>query len=196
MKSIIYWHPAIYTLIMKFLYKENFYDRYRIIVDHIPRGADVIDVCCGDCYIYLHFLKEKNVNYLGLDINKIFVNAAKRKGVRADQFDLAKDQLPQVDYILMQASMYHFIPYEDRIMQKILNSASKRAIIAEPAINISSSENFFIRNMSRILTGTGTDHSNERFDKKRLLDFFNKHKATGIFEIEGGRDIIGVFDRR
>jgi len=80
-------------------------------------------------------------------------------------------------------------------MGKILNSASKRTVIAEPVINLSSSNHFFIRHISRILTAAGNDHSNEKFGKERLLVFFNKHKATAIFEIKGGRDIIGIFDK-
>jgi ubiquinone/menaquinone biosynthesis C-methylase UbiE len=58
------------------------------IADLIPCEAKVVDVCCGDCYIYLNFLKKKNVKYLGLDINQAFVNAAKRKGISVELFDL------------------------------------------------------------------------------------------------------------
>lgn len=132
MKSIIYRHPAIYTLAMKLPYKNNFHERYRAIADLIPAGAEIIDVCCGDCYIYFNFLKDKNVKYLGLDINRTFVSAVVKKGARAVQFDLYRDRLPRSDYFLMQASMYHFIPDQGVVMQKVLDSASKRAIISEP----------------------------------------------------------------
>ena len=122
MKSIIYWHPAIYTLAMRFLYRKYFRERYRKIVDLIPAEAEIIDICCGDCYIYFHYLNDKNVKYLGLDINKTFINAAIKKGARAEQFDILKDHLPHSDYILMLASMYHFIPMQDYVIQKILNA--------------------------------------------------------------------------
>jgi hypothetical protein len=126
---------------MKFLYGNNFHERYRTIADLVPNGAEIIDICCGDCYIYFNFLKDKNVKYLGLDINRTFINAARRKGVRAEQFNLLKDRLPRSDYILMQSSLYHFIPDQGMFVQKILDAAKKRAIISEPVINLSSSEN-------------------------------------------------------
>ena len=180
---------------MRFLYKNNFRERYKIIFDLIPRGAEIIDVCCGDCYIYYNFLKDKNVEYFALDINEIFVKAAKRGGVRAERFDLLKDQLPRSDYILMQASMYHFIPNQDEIIQKILNSTKKRAIISESVVNLSASKNLLVSKISKILTNPGTEHSTERFNKESLLNFFNKYNVTSIHKIKGGRDIIGVFDK-
>lgn len=195
MKSIIYWHPAIYTLVMKLLYKEKFYERYRTVADLIPEGADIIDVCCGDCYIYFNFLQNKHVTYRGLDMNRTFIHAARKKGVRAEQFDLMKDRLPRSDYILMQASLYHFIPYQDLVMQKILDAALTRAIISEPIINLSSSENMLIRSISKALTRAGSHHSNERLNRETLMTLFERFRVTSVHEMNGGREIIGVFDK-
>jgi SAM-dependent methyltransferase len=177
------------------LYKKNFHERYSIIAGLIPERAEIIDVCCGDCYIYFNYLKNKNVKYLGLDINKTFITVAKKKGVRAEQFDLLNDELPLSDYIIMMGSMYHFIPHQDSVLQKILNSARKKAIISESVMNLSSSKNILIRKISKILTYAGTKHSNERFNKESLLEFFNKYNVMDIYEIKGGRDVIGIFDK-
>jgi len=90
MKSITYWHPFIYSLLMQLSYKKYYLDRYKVVSDLIESNSSILDICCGDCKIY-DFLKVKNVNYVGIDFNKAFVKAAQNKGIRAYRLDIIKD---------------------------------------------------------------------------------------------------------
>ena len=130
--------------------------------------------------------------------NPIFINAARRKGINAVVFDVAKDVLPKGEYIIMQGGLCHFIPNEEDIANKLFEAALKKVIIAEPIRNLATSRNFLISYLAKRFSDPGTGGGFERFDKKSLLEFFDKYKdrLEEYFEIEGGRDMVGIFKAR
>lgn len=194
--SYIYRHPFIYQLAMRLLYGKNFYSRYKAIAEIIPEDSTVIDVCCGDCYLYRNYLKRKNINYLGLDINPIFVNKAKEKGINARVFDLHRDELPTAPYIILQASLYQFIPEHKKIIEKLLYSASKNLIIAEPIRNLSDSKCKLISYFAKKAANPGTGDMEKRFNEKSLTEVFYQYgkQLKTRFKIDGGREMIGIFE--
>ena len=73
MKSVTYWHPVIYKILMKVLFKRNYKRRYLEIANLIENNSSVIDICCGDAQLY-SFLKNKKIKYTGIDFNNTFLN--------------------------------------------------------------------------------------------------------------------------
>lgn len=174
MKSITYLHPLIYSSLMKWSYKGNYKKRYEVLADLIEPGTSLVDVCCGDCQIY-DFIKDKNIDYLGLDFNPTFVRLANKKGIQSRQFNVYKDEMPQADTILMQASLYQFIPQHHFVLNKCLNAAKKSLIVSEAIQNHASSKSKVIRFLAQKLNNPGDGPKRDRFDamtfQQALLPF-------------------------
>jgi hypothetical protein len=194
-KSLIYSNQLIYHLLMRVLYGLNFKDRYRAIAEIVPNEASVVEVCCGDCYLYRKYLKFKNIDYLGLDINPIFIHFATQKHINAMLFDLNKGVLPKADIVILQAGLYQFIPKHKEIVDKLLSAALQTLIIAEPIKNLSESQNPIISFIAKRAANPGTGHAEMRFNEKTIMEFFKSYgdHTEKIFKIEGGREIVGIF---
>ncbi len=194
--SFIYSNQNVYQLVMRLLYGQNFRARYEALAAEIPPGAQVVDLCAGDAYLYRHFLRQKGVNYLGLELSPQFVAAGKSQGVPMREFNVWQDEIPTADFVLMQASLYQFLPQAETVVHKMLNAARSKVIIAEPIRNLSEEDSWLGR-MSRIMTKPRTEdeaYSGARFNEVSLRKLF---KACAAFEreflIPGGRELVGVF---
>lgn len=190
--GFMYWYPALYGSIVRCVYGKNFYSRYKVISDILPEHASVVDVCCGDCYIST-FAKKKNIDYLGLDINPEFVKYALKRGINARVFNIKEDIVPRADYVIMQGSLYHFIPEHRPVIEKLFSSADKAVIISESAENIASSKNPIVSFFADLATSVDGKIFSHRFTKQELLYLFNMHNVSMVKEIQGGRDLVGVF---
>src|SRR5262245_17726938 len=121
-------------------YGRHYGERYRAIAELIPAGASVLDLCCGPGILYQRYLKRKPVSYTGLDINEKFVRHVFRHGGVGKVHNLwSDDPLPQADYVVMQASLYHFLPNAGPIVSRMVAAARAAVIIAEPIRNLSNS---------------------------------------------------------
>jgi hypothetical protein len=175
---------------MRLLYGRRFNDRYRAVAAAVPAGCSVVDVCCGDAYLYRHFLSQKAVIYQGLDINATFVRWLLQRGISARQFDARRDPIPQADVVLMLSALYQFIPDEEKILSKMVAAARRFVILAEPVQNLSASPHPVLAWLGRRLTNPGTGAAPDRLDADRLRQLVNPY-TTDIFEpIAGGRDIL------
>ena len=163
MKSITYWHRLIYTSLMRLTYGRKFKRRYEVLNGLLERDHSLLELCSGDCYLYLNFLIQKGIRYTGVDINKSFVNYARRNSVNVEILNVLYDEIPEEDTILMHASLYQFIPNEKRIIDKIIAAAKEKVIIAEPVMNRSHSANKFTRILSAFLSNPGTKRAKKRF---------------------------------
>src|SRR5215472_2386614 len=109
--SIIYQSSFGYEVAMLALYRKNYGARYQAIADLIPPGASVLELCCGPGVLYRRYLCQKGIQYKGLDINPKFIRYLTKRGVAAELWDLRSDRaLPRAEYVVMQASLYHFLP--------------------------------------------------------------------------------------
>jgi hypothetical protein len=187
----------VYTAVVRLLFNRHFVERYRAISDRIPAGAEVVDVCAGDCYLYRRFLKEKHVRYIGLDLSSPFVKWACGRGIRALQFDLWKNEIPEADYVVMQSSLYQFIPREKWVIAKLLKAARKTAVVSEPVRNLSSSNIRWVADLSRILTrpmGGASSYRGQRFNPSSLSELFHSFpEFQKSCLIPGGREMLGIF---
>jgi trans-aconitate methyltransferase len=161
----------------------------------VPSGAQVIDVCAGDGYLYLKYLRAKRVTYLALDASPQMVAWAQRQNISAQLFDVWRDELPTGDCVIMQASLYQFLPRADRIIAKLLAAARDRVIITEPIRNIAASNNPLLAWIGRRTTiPAGEAYTAQRFNPSTLRAVFQSFEAFDRSALlPGGREMIGIF---
>ena len=196
--SLIYRNRTLYELAMLALYGRYYSARYEAIADLIPRGADVLDLCCGPATLYHRYLKQKNVTYRGLDINHHFVTDLVRRGISAEQWDLRDDRpLPRAGYVIMQASLYHFLPDAERVLERMLVAAGNQVIVAEPIKNLSSSKVPLVAYLSQRLTDSGAGAQANRFVEQTLDELAQLHGDLihRSFLVPGGREKVYVFEK-
>jgi hypothetical protein len=175
-QSPIYWHPAFYNKAMRLAYGSKFETRYKHLEKYIPENCELLELCMGDAFFYQHYLQKKNINYKCADINPVFVKAAKRKGLDAQLLDVYSDPIPKADYILMQASLYHFIPDEKQIINKLLDACSKSLIISENVENLSNESSKLKSHLGTYLSKAKTGQSKIKFTRETLAKSFSAHK--------------------
>ena len=193
--SLLYKSHTIYSVLIKILYGKYFFNRYRDLRSYIPIGNTVLDVCSGDCNLYHFAIKGRN-QYTGVDIN--ISKLKKNKNVNQKQLDIINDPIPKADIIILQGSLYQFLPNQKLVIDKLLFNAKKKVIISEPIINIANSENIFIAFIAKYTVNPGTGHKTKRFTKKSL-DYFIQSNYNKIIEsrflIAGGRDLVYILNK-
>jgi hypothetical protein len=198
-QSRIYSNRLLYHLIMRLLYGRHFEARYAAIAAEITAGAgqSVVDVCAGDAYLYLKYLRSKPVQYLGLDFSPQMVRWAQQHGASMRVFDVWREEVPAGDVVVMQASLYQFLPHAEPIVRKLLAAARRTVIIAEPIRNVSASGNPLLSILGRRMTVPASEahtYSGGRFNQGTLTTLFQSFEA---FEraviLPGGREMMGIF---
>lgn len=195
--SLIYKSAEIYELAMLLLYGRHYPSRYRAIAELISSGSSVLDLCCGPALLYQRYLRKKSVQYTGLDINPKFIDRLSKQGGWGKVWDLRKeDPLPSADYVIMQASLYHFLPDASAIVNRMLQAAKKQVIIAEPIRNLATSNSRLISLLGRLFTNPGSGEQHLRFDEASLAAFFSAYSSHIIrsYTIAGGREKVYVLD--
>lgn len=177
-------------------YARHYGERYRAISDLIPAGVSVLDVCCGPGVLYQRYLRPKSVSYTGLDLNEKFVRSVISYGAQARVHDLCSDDpLPEADYVVMQASLYHFLPDPGPILSRMTAAARSAVIIAEPIRNLSNSTLRPLSWLARNITNPGNGASPQRFTETTLTELFSRLDLaeSKTFLIAGGRERVYVF---
>jgi hypothetical protein len=199
MASVIYRSPLLYHFVMRALHGRHFRDRYLAVSAEVPDGAEVVELCAGDAWLYRHYLKPKNVKYLGLDNSPQFVQAAKAEGLDIRIHDAFKDPVPTADVIIMQASLHLFHEDVKSVVGRMLDAARQKVIIAEPIRNMSDSPNPLAAWIGRKMTtphGSGANHTHrynpETF--KALMTSFPE--CERVFFEKGEREMVAVLKGR
>lgn len=197
MTSLVYRSAGLYELAMVLLYGRHYASRYSAIAELIPNGSSVLDLCCGPAFLYQRYLRARSIQYTGLDLNAKFIDRLVRRGGRGKLWDLRSDEpLPAADYVIMQASLYHFLPDALPIVNRMLQAAHKRVIISEPIRNLATSNSRLLALLGRLFTNPGSGEQHLRFDEASLTDFFSAYSAQIVqsFTIAGGREKVYVLD--
>ena len=197
--SLIYRSASVYELAMMLLYGRHYSSRYRAIADLIPNGSSVLDLCCGPAHLYHRYLRAKSVRYTGLDINAKFIARLTRRGGSGRVWDLRSEEpLPSADYVIMQASLYHFLPDASQVVERMLRAARKRVIIAEPIRNLATSNSRLLSLLGRLFTNPGVGEHSLRFTEASLTNFFSGYasRVDESFTIAGGREQVYVLNTR
>ncbi len=104
------------------------------------------------------------------------------------------EPLPHADYVIMQASLYHFLPDARSIVERMLEAANIQVIIAEPIRNLASSDNRLVALAAKYLTNPGSGAQPSRFTEAsldRLFEFY-RERIERTFLIPGGREKVFV----
>ena len=173
---------------MRVRYGRHYADRMRAVANEVPHGASVLELCCGPGALYTRCLEPRVGSYVGLDRNPAFVKRLKRRGVDAHVADLTRSdpRLPDAEVVIMQASLYHFLPRPEPLLDRMLAAASDRVIVSEPLNHRSSN-------------GRRGDHAAvpeaaRRFTATALDALFDRYRARVIKAalIPGGREKLYV----
>lgn len=194
-ESFIYKSSFVYELAMLLLYGRHYPSRYRAIAELIPPGSSVLDLCCGPALLYHRYLRAKSVQYTGLDINAKFIEELIRRGGQGRVWDLRSDEpLPAADYVIMQASLYHFLPDASKVVNRMVQTARKQVIIAEPIRNLTTSNSGLLSWLGRLLTNPGSGEQSLRFTESSLSTFFSGYGSRVVqsFAIAGSREKVYV----
>jgi hypothetical protein len=175
-QSPIYWHPVFYNRAMRLAYGSKFETRYKHLERYIPENCELLELCMGDAFFYQHYLQKKNITYKCADINPVFVRSARKKGIDAQLLDVYSDPIPKADYILMQASLYHFIPDEKKIIEKLLDACNKAVIISENVENLSNASSKIRADLGTYLSKAKSGQSRIKFTRKTLRESLSDHK--------------------
>jgi hypothetical protein len=189
-----YWHPVLYRLLMTGLYGRHFSARYEAVAEKIPAGASVLDAACGDCLLW-EFLAGKGVSYTGLDLNERFLGRAARRGIRVVAADLRAGGLPRADFVVLQGSLYQFIPEHRAVIDSLLGAAGTALILSEPVRNIALEGGRFGSVLADWATRVRGQSYPSRFSRAEFVALLREHGASSIEEIPGGRDVVGVIPK-
>jgi hypothetical protein len=190
-RGLIYRSAFGYELAMAILYGRHYSSRYRAIAELIRPDSTVLDLCCGPAVLYHRYLSRKPVDYTGIDLNPGFIKTLIDCGAHGQVKDLRRDEpLPGADYVIMQASLYHFLPDPVPMLVRMLAAANEAVIIAEPIRNLANSEVPLVRSLIGLLTDPGIGVQPLRFTE-HLLDetlMASDPRSTESFLICGGRE--------
>ena len=198
--SLVYRSARGYELVMRILYGRHYGARLRAVADQVPPGRSVLELCPGPGALYERHLHDRVSVYTGADVNPGFVARLRRLGAEAIELDLTgPEPLPVADVVIMQASLYHFLPGAEIVLERMLAAARERVIIAEPIRNLSSSRVPSLAALGRRGTDPGGAAGHEqRFDEAALDRLMAPYAAATVtaFTIPGGREKVFVLDPR
>ena len=194
--SLIYRSSVGYELLMRVLYGRHYGDRMRLVAAEVPDGASVLELCCGPGTLYLRHLQGRVNGYVGIDVNARFVEQLNRRGVAANRLDLAAgdEPLPAADAVILQASLYHFLPAPERILDRMLVAARDQVIVSEPVRNLASSDLPIVSRIGRRAADPGVGGYDRRFTEETLADLMARYgeRVLKSFLIPGGRERVYV----
>ncbi len=198
--SLVYRSALGYELVMRALYGRHYGDRLRAVAAEIPDGASVLELCCGPGTLYTRFLEGRVQRYVALDVNDRFVAALARRGIDARVADLTRsdEPLPEAEIVVMQASLYHFLPHAGRIIDRMLEAARQRVIVSEPVRNLASSANPVLGLIGRRAADPGVGGGEGRFTEQTLDELMERYgeRIVKTFAIPGGRERVYVLSAR
>ena len=194
--SLVYRSAAGYELLMRVLYGGHYSERMRAVADQVPDGASVLELCCGPGTMYLRHLRGRAGSYVGIDVNQRFVERLRRRGAAARRLDLTVDDtaLPSADVVILQASLYHFLPDAEGILDRMLAAAGEKVIVSEPVRNLASSRLPLVGRIGRRAADPGVGGHAQRFTEASLGDLMGRYRERVLrsFPIPGGREVVYV----
>jgi hypothetical protein len=195
-ESLIYRSAWGYGLTMRVLYGRYYGARDAAVAAHVPDGASVLELCCGPARMYLRELRGRTRSYVGLDANAGFVERLRRRGVDARRADVATADLPRADVVVMQASLYHFLPPEQAaaMIERMRAAALQRVVISEPVRNLASSRLGVVARIAAGGTATTEGAQAGRFDADSLRALMDGFGAAVVHAgpAPGGREHVYV----
>jgi SAM-dependent methyltransferase len=193
-ESLIYRSAVGYGLAMRVLYGRYYGTRDAAVAAHVPDGASVLELCCGPARLYRNELRGRVGCYIAIDANAGFVERLRRRGVDARLADVATADLPVADVVLMQASLYHFLPDAEAIVRRMLAAARERVVISEPVRNLAQSRVAVVARLASAGAATAGGAHPQRFDEASLAALMRRFAGAVLTSqpAPGGRERVYV----
>jgi len=167
-ESLVYRSAWGYGLAMRVLYGRYYAARDAALAAHVPEGASVLELCCGPARLYEHELRGRIGSYVALDASERFVARLRKRGIDARQADVATAELPVADVVVIQASLYHFLPDAEAIVARMRAAARGSVIVSEPVRNLASSRLGIVARLGAGAAATAGGAHAQRFDAASL----------------------------
>ena len=180
-ESLVYRSAWGYGLAMRVLYGRYYAARDAAVAAHIPDGASVLELCCGPARLYLRELRGRIGPYVALDASAVFVDRLRRRGVDARVADVATTPLPVADIVVMQASLYQFLPDADAMLRRMRAAAKRSVIVAEPVRNLASSRLAVVARLGAGGAATAQGAQPQRFDAGSLRALMARFGDAVVF---------------
>jgi SAM-dependent methyltransferase len=179
---------------MRVLYGRYYAARDAAVAVHIPDGASVLELCCGPGRLYLRELRGRIGSYVALDASARFVERLRRRGVDARRADVATADLPAADVVVMQASLYQFLPDAEALVRRMRAAAGTAVIVSEPVRNLASSRLGVVARLAAGGAATADGAQAQRFDAASLQALMAPFGDAVLFQgpVPGGREHVYV----
>ena len=188
-----YAHPWTYGAIMRVLHWGDFEERYAVVSRHVPPGASVVDLCCGDAALASRLSQAKS--YVGLDANEGFVRHGQRRGVDTRLWDAHRDPIPDADVVVIQSSLYQFHPEDGALLSRALTAARMRLVVAEPITNWLTHGRPWQKFLARRMTRVGGRKFDFRHDEATLAALVRTLPSRHVEMKRAGRDLVIAIDK-
>lgn len=191
MASPVYASPVLLELIMRAKYGKDYLPRLKRVADEIPPGSTVVDLACGGCEIYRHFLRDKPVDYLGIEINEKMARTMKNKGFNVLQGDVRNFVIPRCDVIIFLAGLYQMPDQAESILNRCKEKA-KKVILLEPVENLAKNSSTTLSSFAGWVTDFGEGPVTFRYSEQEVSELWTR---VGVSEIERmGADLLGIWN--
>ena len=179
---------------MRVLYGRYYAARDAAVAAHVPTGASVLELCCGPARLYLRELRGRIGSYVALDANPRFVERLRRRGVDVRQADVAIADLPLADVVVMQASLYQFLPEAEAMVRRMRAAARGSVVVSEPVRNLASSRLGVLARLAARGAATAHGAQAQRFDAVSLEALMARFGGAVLFHepAPGGREHVYV----
>jgi SAM-dependent methyltransferase len=187
----------VYALVMRALYGRYYALRDRAVAAHVPDGASVLELCCGPARLYERELRGRVGRYVAFDASPRFVARGRRHGIDIRAADVATAPLERADVVLMQASLYHFLPDARGMLERMRAAADERVIVCEPIRNLADSRLAPLARLSARATATADGAQAHRFTAASLASLMASLGAGAVRAQEpvaGGREALYVLE--
>jgi hypothetical protein len=97
--------------------------------------------------------------------------------------------LPAADWVIMQASLYQFLPDARPVVDRMLAAARRQVVISEPVHNLAARQGM-VGWLAATATDPGTGPQSNRFDETSLAELFAPYqpRIERDFYLPGGRE--------
>ena len=169
-----YRHPRLYDPIISLLYPKRLLDAFRL---EVGKDNSVFEVAAG--YGRMARFIDPSNEYYGVDLNEIFVNYGRKKGVRLEIGDVFDPRVYKKSDVLIVVDFIHHLSPEKlkQLFDIVFANAGKKIVIVEPSfVSFMNKYGIFGRFISWLLRVIDDDGIN------RIEYWFTDEKYQSLFE--------------